>query len=210
MGELIENQSLTEIANSALAGIGDGMIESLYDDNNGKAKICRLLLNQCMREVQGHASACWSELEAYEELVRNQRAYCKDTYTYNLPRECLSVKWVRDCGRQIVPYRISLRSLKTPREAKYICYVRFSDNPEDWSTELKSCVTGLLSAKLVGAVLKDYSGMRQAVEGFWQAEFPRWAGNRNNASNTPVPGMDAELSAMYGEDPHTILMNKDW
>lgn len=210
MAELNENDALTELVNSALVGIGNNTIHSLYDDNDGYAKLCRMLVNQCIREVQSHPSACWDELEAYDELVMNEKSYDKDVLSYNLPHNCLSVKWVKDEARLNIPYRMSGRSLKTPYKAKYICFVRFSDNPEEWSSEMKSCVIGLLSAKMIAAIAKDFSASRSAVEAFWGIEFPRWAGNRINKSETAVPGRDSELSSLWGEDPRTALNNPDW
>lgn len=210
MTEVNENLSLTELVNSALVGIGDNTIESLYDSNDGKAKMCRTLVDLCIREIQSHPSACWSELDTYDELVLNDKAYEKDCVSYNMPRDCLSVKWVKDESLLKIPYRISGRSLKTPYKAKYICFVRYSDNPEEWSSELKSCVIALLSAKMIAAIAKDYSASRQAVEAFWSIEFPRWAGNRLNKGETAIPGQDSELSVLWGERPHTALNNPDW
>lgn len=210
MASLNENGSLTDLVNSALVGIGDNTIENLMDANDGKAKLCRLLVTQCIREVQGHPSACWSELDSYEILVPNDRAYRDDAPSYNVPKDCLSIRWVKDGNNLRIPYKVSARSLKTPYRAKHICYVRFSDNPEEWSSELKSCVIGLLSAKLLAAIAKDYTASRQAVDSFWMVEFPRWAGNRMNHSDNAVPGKDSELSELFGEDPHSALHAKDW
>lgn len=210
MDSVNENLSLTELVNSALVGIGDNPIESLYDTNNGKAKLCRMLVNQCIREVQCHPSACWDELEVYGELVLNETEYNKDAVSYNLPHNCLSIKWVKDENGIKLPYRTARRSIKTPRKAKYVCYISFSDNPEDWSPELKSCVISLLSAKMIAAISKDYAASRQAVESFWAIEFPRWAGNKINKGEPGVPGQDSELSVLWGEDPRTALNNPDW
>lgn len=210
MSEVNENLSLTELVNSALIGIGDNTVKSIYDQNDGKAKLCRLLVDQCIREIQSHPSGCWSELEAFDELVANDKAYAKDSHTYNLPLNCISIKWVRTAAREPVPFRVSGRSIKTPVPVRYVCFVRYSDNPEEWSSEMKSCVIGLLSAKLIAAVAKDYAASRQAVEAFWSIEFPRWAGNRMNKSESFIPGQDSELSVLWGESPHTALNNPDW
>jgi hypothetical protein len=75
---------------------------------------------------------------------------------------------------------------------------------------MKSCVIGLLSAKLLAAIAKNYAVSRQAVEAFWSVEFPRWAGNRANKSESAIPGQDSELSVLWGERPHTALNNPDW
>lgn len=210
-GAVNENGSLTELVNSALVGIGDNTIPDLYDANDGRAKLCRLLVNQCIREVQGHPSACWSELDHYDGLVENDKAFAKDSFSYNMPHNCLSIRWVKDEHGRKLPYRITSRSVRTPVPARTLCYVRFSDNPEEWSTELRSCVIGLLSAKLIAAVVKDFSTSRQAVEAFWTMEFPRWAGNRLNKSETALPGRDSEISTFFeGENPRTALHTPDW
>lgn len=208
--ELNENRSLTELVNSALVGIGNNPIENLYDSNDGVAKLCRMLVEQCIREVQGHPSGCWDELESYDELVLNDKGYVKDVHSYNLPLHYLSIKWVKDENRLNVPFKVAGRSLKTPYKAKYISYIRFSDNPEEWSSELKSCVIGLLSAKLLAAIAKDYSASRQAVEAFWSMEFPRWAGNRFNKAESPIPGQDTELSKFWGKGDGTSLNKPEW
>lgn len=210
MAELNDNRSLTEVVNSALVGIGNNLISDLYDDNDGTAKLCRVLVMQCIKEVQSHPSGCWDELVAYDELVANDKAYQKEVRSYNLPLGCMSVRWVKDENNLTIPFKVIGRSLKTPYKAKYICFVRFSENPEEWSSEMTSCVIGLMSAKLLAAIAKDFSASRQAVEAFWAAEFPRWAGSRINKAETPIPGQDAELSVLWGESSATSLTKPDW
>lgn len=210
MGELNENLSLTELVNSALVGIGDAPIEDLFDDNNGKAKLCRMLVMQCIREVQSHQSGCWDELVDFERLTPTADYMNENVKSYNLPLNCLCVRFVKDENNMSVPYKMFGRTIKTPFRVDRICFVRFSDNPEEWSAELKSCVIALLSAKMLAAIAKNYKASREAVEAFWALEFPRWAGSRMNKSESAIPGHDAELSAIWGESPHTALNNPDW
>lgn len=207
---LNENLALTNIVNSALVGIGNNAIEDLNDDNNGTAKICRMMLLQCIKEVQSHPSGCWDELLEWETLTRNTGDFKKDVYSYNLPNRCLCVKQVKTENGIDIPFKVFGHSLKTPKEAKFVCITRFSDSPDEWSPELQSCIIGLLSAKLIAAIVRDYNASRQAVEAFWTMEFPRWAGNRINKVGSANPGSDAELSSLWGESPQTSLHSPDW
>lgn len=205
-----ENLSLTELVNSALVGVGNAPIVDLYDPNDGNAKLCRMLVNSCIREVQSHPSGCWDELQDWEELTLNDTAYMKDVYSYNLPHNSLCILSIQDEYRREVPFRVVGWSLKSPVKAKYVRFVRFSDNPEQWSSELKSCVIGLLSAKMIAAIVKDYNASRQAVEAFWTLEFPRWAGNRINKAATTLQGKDSQLSDFWTGNSNTSLYASDW
>lgn len=200
MASIYDNTSLTEIANAALVQIGNSPIETLTDDNDGNAKICRIMLRQCIAEVEGHASACWDELLTVRELElrhdhgENQRGH---GFEFNLPQDMLSVEDVYDEHGRQVDYRIYGQYLYTKQRAKMIRYIRFSDNPGEWSVELKNCVIALLSAKLLGGIVKDFSSSRTAVEQFWNMEFVRWAANRKGKAERSRRGDDGTLRRLY-------------
>lgn len=204
MAELNDNTSLTEIVNSALVQIGDTPIKSLSDDNDGKAVCARLVVEQTIREVQCHSSACWEEL-IRDDLLTMRSSPEQDTvfgsFVWNLPFQWLSINGVFDAFGHYVPWRIYGNTLHTKKPAKVIRYVKFSDVPDEWSAELKNCVIELLAAKLLGGIVKDYSASKQAIEVFWQQSFPRWVNNRAQNSQRMKRGYDGQLTQYYTYEP---------
>ena len=201
MEPLNENASLTDVANSALVLIGDTPVPSIYDSNDGRCKAIRILTEQTIREVQCHHTGCWDELYR-EELLTPKDMGDK---VYNLPLRMLRVDGVFDEKGSPVEWRIFGRELHAKRRAKTIRYLAYSDNPGEWSPELKSAVIGLLSAKLVASVTKDFSTSAQLVERFWAIEFPRWAGNKLASAAKTKRGDDAVLRREYPNGGGQVL-----
>lgn len=197
-----ENKSLTDIVNSALAQIGDTPIHDISDENDGRAKMARLLIRQVIREVQVHPSACWEELMDEERLTlrgKSEHAVPATEFVYNAPLNLLSIFGVYDYRGLKMDYRYFGGHIRTHKPARYIRFVRHTENPDAWSPELKSCVISLLSAKLVGAILKDVSGSRQLTEMFWHSEFKRFAGNRILNSHRSRSGRDDDYRRFYDD-----------
>lgn len=198
--ELSDNSTLTDVVNSALVQIGDTPIKSITDDNDGKAVSARHLFEQAAREVQCHHSACW------EELIREEILSMKGTptsnpafgdYIYNMPLQWLSINGVFSESGKYIGWRVFHNELHTKERAKHIRYVKYSDDPTEWSAELKSCIIELLAAKLLGAVVKDFSASRQMVENFWSVSFPRWVNNRAANAQRGKRGYEHEFSRYY-------------
>jgi len=200
MASLYENATLTEIANSALVQIGNAPIESIDDDNDGNAAICRVMLRQTIAEIESHPAVCWDELLTIRdlELRRDGGAGQRGSgFEYNLPLDVLSVEDVYDKHGRQLDYRIYGRYLYTKVEAEKVRYIRFSEEPAEWSVELRGCVIDLLAAKLVGGIIKDFDGATKAVNAFWQMTFYRWAGNRKNKAERQRRGDDGTLRRYY-------------
>lgn len=197
-----ENKSLTDIVNSALVQLGDSPIKDINDENDGRAKISRILIKQCIMEVESHSSSCWEELIEDEELTLKERkeySYERTDFEYNAPLNILSVYGVYNSLGERMDYRFYGGKIHTDVMAKFIRFIRYNENPDAWSPELKSCVIGLLAAKLIGAIMKDVGGSRQMVEAFWQTEFKRFSGNRILNGNRSRKGADDDLRRYYDD-----------
>lgn len=201
MEPLNENASLTDVVNSALVLIGDTPVPSIYDANDGRCKAIRILTEQTIREVQCHHTGCWDELFRDELLTPKDI----DKNIYNLPLRTLRVDGVFDEDGNAVEWRVFSRELHTKRKAKTIRYLVYSDNPAEWSPELKSAVIGLLSAKFVASVTKDFSTSAQLVERFWSMEFPRWAGNKLASAAKVKRGDDTLIRREYSNGGGQVL-----
>lgn len=200
-----ENNSLTEIVNSALVQLGDRPILDIEDLNDGRAAISRVLLRQCIREVESHPSCCWTELIEDEELTFRGRAVLAsvsdgDIYEWNVPLNLLSIVGVFDGSGRRIEYRYIGGKIRTKEKAKFIRYVRYNETPGAWSSELKSCVIGLLRSKMIGAIMKDVQGSIQMVEAFWKGEFKRFAGDRAVVGRRRgMNGSDNDYRRFYDE-----------
>lgn len=199
-----ENKSLTDIVNSALVQIGDSPIKDIGDENDGRAKISRILIKQCIAEVESHSSSCWEELIEDEELTLRSKADGIHAFEYNAPLGILSIFGVYNRIGKRIDYRFFGGKIHTETEAKYVRFVRYNENPDAWSPELKSCVIGLLSAKLIGAIMKDIGGSRQMVETFWQTEFKRFSGNRVLNGNRSRKGADDDFRRYYDDSEEGV------
>lgn len=196
-----EADTLTGVANTALALIGNAPIESISDTNDGVAKTLRLLMTQTIREVESHASACWEELvkECDLELRDDLKETPAGKFEYNLPLNCLGVRGVYADKefKDMTPWEIIGGFLRTSRPAKGIRYLEYSENPATWSPELLSCVVELLEAKLIGAIGKDFVSSRKLIEQFWGVSFKRQCDNRTLRSVRSPAGDDGVYSRYY-------------
>lgn len=192
--------TLTGVANMALALIGNNTIEDVTDTNDGVAKLVHILLMQTMREVQTHSSACWEELvkEKKLELRDDTKESPAGKYEYNLPYNCLGVLCVyTEDGDETTPWEIIGGYLRTKTEVRGIRYIEFSEVPGEWSHELLEGVVELLSAKLVGAIAKDFATSRKLIETFWQTSFKRLSENRVLRAVRSRSGDDGVYSQYY-------------
>lgn len=198
-GELNENKSLTEIANSALVEIGETPIYDIADTNDGRATMVRVLMKQVVREIQVHHTACWDELLCDENLTLREHGdgIGDAELRYNVPLNLLSVHGLFDENGGSVDWRMIGGVLCTTRPAKRIRFVKLSMNPDEWSAELRSCVIELLAARLVAAIVKDFTTSKQLVATFWQIDFPRLTLNRRRNGARVRRGDDTILRREY-------------
>lgn len=197
-----KNETLTGICNSALAAVGHTeFIDDIVADNPICATL-RIILEQAVKEVQGHEAACWDELMREAKLVKRGRcaSKVKNRVEYNLPfRMIAPVSCFLAESGQAVRYEIVGGYLvcNEPKDV-WLRYVAYNFEPNTWSTELKTCIIKLLSARALSALVKDYSGAQTAEERFWAYYFPLWAGNKKNkAIRSDFAGNDTMLSEQY-------------
>lgn len=198
-GELNENRSLTEIANSALVQIGETPIYDISDTNDGRAGMVRVLLKQAVREIQVHHAAYWDELLVDENLTLREHGdgLGEDVFRYNVPLNLLAIHGLFDENGCSVDWRMVGGVLCTKRPAKQVRYIRLSMNPDEWSAELRSCVIELLAARLVAAIVKDFTTSKKLVATFWQIDFPRLTLNRRRNGSHGRRGDDSVLRREY-------------
>lgn len=197
------NDTLTGICNSALAAVGHtNFIDDVADDKP-VCRSLRMVVDQAVREVQGHANAVWDELSRETELAKRREEY--GVAEYNLPLDFLnpiSLKGKTDGAR--IPFEISGGFLRceiqdTRGRIPLLRYTRVSYNPAEWSTEMKTCIIKLLSARVLASVVKDFSNAAKMEQNFWGYDFPMQVGNkRNKNSRTNRRGSDSDLSRHYG------------
>lgn len=205
MNDIInKNDTVTGICNSALAAIGH---TNFIDDISEDKPVCRslrIVFDRAVREVQGHANAVWDELCTECDLVKRRDEY--GVAEYNLPLDFLnpvSLRGKKDGVR--IPFEISGGFLRcesqdiagrTPR----LRYSKVSYNPAEWSTEMKTCIIKLLSARVLASVVKDFANSTKMEQNFWNYEFPMQIGNKRNKSNkTNRRGDDSQLSRYYAQ-----------
>ena len=203
--ELNRNDTLTGICNSALALVGHADFIADIDEDTSTANTLRMVLVQACREVQTHESGVWEELEKEVALVRKGEI-SGGMYEWNLPTDMISIV---SCFKEAdgydgktrvrVPYQIVGGMLRC-KEEKGVCvrFIRFSLEPSEWSTELKTCIIKLLSARILSALAKDYAGAQRMEQNFWTAEFLYWAGNHKKKSfRSDGIGNDQALTQFY-------------
>lgn len=203
--ELNLNDTLTGICNSALALVGHADFIADIDEDTSTAKTLRMVLVQVCREVQTHESGAWNELEKEVALVR-KGSLPGSMYEWNIPTDTISivscfkmVEGINGERRVRVPYQIIGGMLRCEEDSGvFVRFIRFSLEPSEWSTELKTCVIKLLSARILSALAKDYAGAHKLEQNFWAIDFPYWAGNRKNkACRSDGVGNDQALTQFY-------------
>lgn len=200
--EMNRNDTLTGICNSALAAIGH---TSFIEDVEADDPVCatlRIILEQAVKEVQGHEYACWDELMREEKLVKRGRCASRvnKRMEYNLPLRMIAPAecFLGGSGKRVRYEIVGGYLVCNEQKDVWLRYVAYSFNPAEWGTELKTCVIKLLSARALAALVKDFSTAAQLEAQFWQNEFLLWAGNKKNkARRSDFGGNAGMLSGNY-------------
>lgn len=194
------NETITDICNSALASVGHADFIEDIQDSTPTSAVLRVVLEQVCREVQSHEFACWDELQRETQLVKRRDVNAKES-EWNLPLGMIHASFCRDSQMRRVPFEIFGGHLRCPRdfEGLVLRHSAFSFNPSEWSTELKTCVIHLLSARVVASLVKDYASAQKLENNFWNSVYPHWAGcKKNKARQNDYLGNDAALSGHFG------------
>lgn len=147
------NNSLTDVANSALAAIGQSPVNSIESDS-ASARTCRLHLDACIRREQQLFQ--WNELRMVRALVpltdteATAIREAEGLYSFLLPGDLL----------QVISFSVSPIEYRGGRvlcgwPELTVVYVRFSAVPGEWSPELFRVVCSALAAAVAKVLTGD-------------------------------------------------------
>ena len=187
---MIETNTLLDVANAALMAAGDRFIETLGDKSDKTSMQVASLIRQAVVDVESASANPWRELYKVEALVpRVDVPFCGE-WVFNKPTDCLNVVGVcangtfseldyREEGREIyVPTRLFHFRPDGNVPAVLCKYTRLSLDPGEWSGDLRGCVIGLLTARLIGVLSANPTASQALEKAFWEGEFQRRTGNR--------------------------------
>lgn len=171
--------TLDGVCESALRELG----MNLEPDWRGSDSVSSVALRGCLvpvcKEVQ--SLTAWPELVAVEHLsYTGQKEVWGDTtaYKFYLPDNCLRIiscsrgsssasRWVEE-GKYV---KILSREGEVPVDT--IRYVKYSNAPAVWSSELYSLTVKLLAARVAATALGDPGKAQNLESAFWQMHRPR-------------------------------------
>lgn len=159
--------SLEEVVNLALGKIGESKrIADLDSDTGVVADTVRTFLAQTIREVQSEFR--WGELTASVEL-ESPMAENDDTYQYTLPSDYLRPASNRDQG-----YVIENGYLFTETAENFpFRYIRYSEDPAEWSGLLVKCVYFRLALEICMPLSENIQRYNALLEEYEKVVFPR-------------------------------------
>ncbi|MBQ9758799.1 MAG: hypothetical protein IJW12_03400 [Opitutales bacterium] len=165
--------NLTEVCNAALNLIGQEPISNYEDETTGVHLTLKAQLNPVIREVQ--CLARWPELMQVAELSREGNFTTAMGVPYALPTDSLKLVRVGDAQREYsyeeVGTKLWVRGDDAP-DLLNVVYLRFSEDPQEWSPILTTGIVKLLAARILGGIAHDLSGASGLEQRFWQEYFP--------------------------------------
>jgi hypothetical protein len=150
------NNSLTDVANAALALLGQSPITSI-DSNDSAARSCRAHLDAVLREEQQRFP--WSELRTVADLAQTVHlaAQAQGWTAFAKPGNLLQVvSWSAP-----VVFRDGVVLAQVP--ALSAEYIKFSETVAEWSPELFRVVAGALAAA-IARVMTGNEKLAQQLE----------------------------------------------
>lgn len=182
---MFEANTLLDIANTALIGIGERPIDALEDKQDKLSMQATMLLRQAILDVQGVPSKPWKELYEVKKLVLAEEEPKLGEWYFNKPTDLLcAVEMLSDYSEVRFEFREEGRYLIVPanvingKKGVWLKYVRSSFDPGEWSSELRGCVIALFSARMMGVVSSDGMKALNLEHAFWKGEFVRRTENR--------------------------------
>lgn len=153
--------SVTEVANIALALLGEKQIASI-DDDTTPADLLSAHQEQVFKEVQ--SSYRWQELIAAAALTASETLHADGSYLYPLPADCLRVLdvWMSSGVPVSVEYRLEDDNVVSLYASPYVTYLRYLSAPGSWSPLLTRCVAYVWALR-VGLTLTGNAALVQAL-----------------------------------------------
>lgn len=173
-----DNRTLLDIANTALATIGAKPISSFEDDDSAAAQACSQMIKHCIEQAQ--SATDWQELKKTVELVptgnKDERGY-----EYNAPADVLRI--VELAGSENGGFwEREAHMVYTNASPAVIRYIRYSEKPSEWSTDLRGLVVEILAANLVGPVKGEWGARYQMLSHLRDEIIPAAVSANANAS----------------------------
>jgi hypothetical protein len=172
----------TEIVNNALVLLGEKQIGHIDTESSDVAGTMRLLWPQVLREV--FTAFDWRELIREQTLPDSSgQTDLAEDYKFRLPGDFLKMLATSIDG--IYRWKISGNYLLYSQDtAPIVRYLRYEEEPSDWSVELVSVVTHLLAVRACLAITHNVQLKEQLVNDYERAlTRARLSQSESNASD---------------------------
>lgn len=188
-----DNRTLLEIANTALATIGAKPISSFDDADSDASVSCAQMLKNCIEQAQ--SATDWQELKKTVRLVPTGEFDVQRGYEYNAPSDLLRVITV--CGDPNFLWEAQGHKIYVHATSPVsICYIRYSENPSEWSVHLRNLVVETLAANLVGPIKGEWGARYQMLAHIRDEVLPACVAANSNAS--PGENFYRKTGGSYG------------
>lgn len=163
-------ESKTQLANLALARIGENSIIDINDTTNDAARQCKLHLEPVVREVARRHK--WNFLKKRAQLPANTTGPAFEwEYSYTQPTDCVRVVKVNgyDSTSDYIQdlYEIEGRDILTNAEECKISYIAYTDDVTIFDPLFDRAVVTLLAsylASIIAGDLQKATTLRQEFE----------------------------------------------
>lgn len=170
--------NLTDIANEALALLGEPQIASI-DGPDENAKVLRAVLPSVVQEVQSEFP--WRELRTRITLSSLPDAAPDGWNRYPLPTDFL-LSFTRN---ETFEYRVFGGSIESPAGPPLSFeYIREENDHRKWSPELRACVTNLLASRVAMTITQSPELEQRFFNYYRQHHLPK-AKHKQSKSNRP-------------------------
>lgn len=159
--------TLEQVGDLALGKVGEKKrLTNIETDTGNHAEVIRLFIHQVIREVQSEFR--WSELTKSVEL-ESPIAENDDTYQYTLPSDFL-----RPASNRDQDYVIENGYLFTSVAENFpFRYIRYSENPAEWSGLMVKCVFFRLALEICMPLTENAQKYNSLLEEYEKVVFPR-------------------------------------
>lgn len=165
------NITLTDIANMALSVIGHTEVRNVESDNNTWAKKIRSIIYAIIKEEQN--DFYWPELKTEIRLERSEEQPDDASYVqYNLPGDVIQLIRLIDNTpfvRKDDKLRVTCNYTVNPT----LEYIRYSENPSEWSTSLIECIYTKLAVQLAMPLTQNANVAQLAQGRYKEAQAGR-------------------------------------
>lgn len=180
---LYPTSSLTQVANLALHVIGHNRVQNIDTPTQEWEYTIRDVIFDVIKEEQ--IDFYWPELKREVTLQKSTEQPLNDTYTqYNLPTDFLQL--IRILGNSSwIRYgdKIRVDDVLT-NSAPILEYIKYSDNPSEWSPTLRECIYTHLAKAIAMPITQNTKVYNLANESYIRA-----CGKRDRAfksSHSPI------------------------